>query len=204
MCMEKSLWEKAVEFHGHVCPGLAIGYKVAKLALDNLHEGRAEDEEVIAIVENDACGIDAIMVMTGCTLGKGNLIFKDTGKQVYTFGSRNSKKAFRISVDGNIIHGNPEMRELFKKVIEGSATPEERAECDRLREQKMDEILNMPVEKFATVKEVDFKVPGKARLFTSVACSCCGEYAMEPRTRNQNGKTVCLDCFEDYSRTIKN
>lgn len=202
MCMEKTSWEKAVEFHGHVCPGLAIGYRVAGIALDYLHEGRAEDEEVIAIVENDACGVDAIMVMTGCTLGKGNLIFKDTGKQVYTFGSRNSKKAVKISVNGNILQGNPEMRELHQKVMEGAASPAEKAEYNRLRQERLDVFLNMPEEQFATVKEVDFVVPGRARLFTSVECACCGEYAMEPRTRNQKGKVVCLDCFDDYSRTI--
>ncbi len=202
MCLEKTSWEKAVEFHGHVCPGLAIGYKVAKLALDNLHEGRAKDEEIIAIVENDACGIDAIMVMTGCTLGKGNLIFKDTGKQVYTFGSRNAEKAIRISVNGSILQGNPEAQELHQKVITGTASLAEKEEYKKQRQQKMNDILKMPNEQFAMVKEVDFNVPGQARLFPSVECSYCGEYAMEPRTRNQNGKTVCLDCFEAYSRTI--
>ncbi|MCL5982480.1 MAG: FmdE family protein [Firmicutes bacterium] len=203
MSMEKTPWEKAVEFHGHVCPGLAIGYKVAELALANLQEDRADDEEIIAIVENDACGIDAIMVMTGCTLGKGNLILKETGKQVYTFGSRNSKNAIRISVNGNILQRSPEMRELQDKVMAGNATPSERTECDRLREQMMDKILKMPAEQFATLKKVDFAVPGKASLFSSVQCASCGEYAMEPRTRNQNGNIVCLDCFGDYSRTIK-
>lgn len=202
MCMEKTSWEKAVEFHGHVCPGLAIGYRVAGIALDYLREGRAEDEEMVAVVENDACGVDAIMVMTRCTLGKGNLIFKDTGKQVYTFGSRHSQKAVRISVNGEIGQRNPETRELFQKVMEGSATPAEKAEYDTLRRQRIDEILKMPAEKFATVKEVGFHLPGKARLFPSVKCASCGEYAMEPRTRNQNGKVVCLDCFEDYSRVI--
>ena len=204
MGAEKPLWAKVVEFHGHVCPGLAIGYRVAEIALSNLEEKRAGDEEIIAIVENDACGIDAIMVVTGCTLGKGNLIFKDTGKQVYTFGSRGSDKAIRISVDGELIHGNPEMRELFQKVIEGSATAEERAHCDSMREQKLNDILTMPKEKFAAVKEVEFELPGKARLFSSLKCAGCGEYVMEPRTRNQNGKVVCLDCFESYNRTIKN
>ncbi len=203
MNVDKASWEKAVEFHGHVCPGLAVGYRVAEIALANLQEKRADDEEIVAVVENDACGIDAIMVVTGCTPGKGNLIFKDTGKQVYTFGCRGSEKAVRISVDGEILHGNPEMRKLFQKVIEGSATPEERAHCDRLREQKMDDILAMPKERFAMVREVEFNLPGKARLFSSLKCACCGEYAMEPRTRNQNGKVVCLDCFESYNRSIK-
>ncbi|MGI6096504.1 MAG: FmdE family protein [Dethiobacteria bacterium] len=204
MCREKTSWEKAVDFHGHVCPGLAIGYRVAEIALDYLHEVKAEDEEMVAIVENDACGVDAIMVMTGCTLGKGNLIFKDTGKQVYTFGSRNSQKAIRISVNGETAQRDPKTRELFQKVIDGSATSVEKKEYERLRKQRIDEILNMPVEKFAMVKEVDLHLlPGKARLFPSVKCSNCGEYAMEPRTRNQNGKVVCLDCFEDYSRVFK-
>jgi len=201
--MEKTPWERAVEFHGHVCPGLAIGYRVAELALANLEEDRAYDEEIIAVVENDACGIDAIMVMTGCTLGKGNLILKETGKQVYTFGSRNSKKAIRISVNGNIWQRSTKMKELQDKVMAENATHSEKTEYDRMREQMMDNLLKMPAEQFATIKKVDFAVPGKARLFSSVQCASCGEYAMEPRTRNQNGNIVCLDCFGDYSRTIK-
>jgi formylmethanofuran dehydrogenase subunit E len=204
MTFGKASWEKVVEFHGHACPGLAVGYRVAEIALANLQEKRAADEELIAVVENDACGIDAIMVLTGCTLGKGNLIFKDIGKQVYTFGSRGSDKALRISVNGEILHGNPEMRELFQKVIEGSATAEERAQSNKLREQKMENILSMQADEFAMVKEVAFKLPEKARLFSSLKCACCEEYAMEPRTRNQDGKVVCLDCFENYSRTMKN
>ncbi len=201
--MDKTMWEKVVEFHGHVCPGLAIGYKVAGIALEHLQESRAEDEEVMAVVENDACGVDAIMVMTGCTLGKGNLIFKDTGKQVYTFGSRNSEKAVRISVNGNILQGSREIRELHKKIMEDAASEAEKEAYQILRQQIIDDILKMPGGQFASVKEVAFAVPGKARLFPSLQCGCCGEYAMEPRTRNQNGKVVCLDCFDDYTRTIK-
>ncbi len=203
MSLGNTDWERAAAFHGHICIGLTIGYRVAQIALAALQERRAADEEMIAIVENDACGIDAIMVLTGCTPGKGNLIFRDTGKNVYTFGSRNSGKALRISVNGDILQSSSEMRALQRKVIEGSATAADRAAYERHRDSKMKDLFNMPVDKFAVVKEVDFAVPGKARLFPSVKCSSCGEYAMEPRTRNQNGKIVCLDCFEDYSRTIK-
>ena len=44
--------------------------------LDSIH---AADEEIVAIVENDACGVDALQCVTGCTFGKGNLIFRDYG-----------------------------------------------------------------------------------------------------------------------------
>lgn len=203
MSFESAGWKRAAEFHGHICVGLTIGYRVAKIALAALKEERAADEEIIAVVENDACGVDAIMVLTGCTPGKGNFIFRDTGKSVYTFGSRNSGKAIRISVNGDILQGDPGAQALQRKVIERSAIAAELAAFERHRDEQMAAIMAMPQEKFASIRAVDFAVPGKARLFSSVKCSACGEYAMEPRTRNQDGKVVCLDCFEDYTRTIK-
>lgn len=39
-------------FHGHMCPGLAIGIRAAEAALDQIGP-HAEDEEVVAIVETD-------------------------------------------------------------------------------------------------------------------------------------------------------
>ena len=55
--MHKELWDKCVAFHGHSCPGLAIGFRAATLALEllGLEEG-ARDEELVCVTENDACG----------------------------------------------------------------------------------------------------------------------------------------------------
>src|SRR5512147_1538276 len=89
----------AIQFHGHLCPGLALGYRVAKAALRELGAERPEDEELVAVVENDSCAVDAIQFITGCTFGKGNLIFRDYGKHVYTFYDRATGKAVRISED---------------------------------------------------------------------------------------------------------
>ena len=86
-------WEDCAQFHGHKCPGLAIGYRAAVLAMEKLglSEG-SQDEELVCISENDACGVDAIQVITGCTAGKGNLIFHMTGKEAYSFYCRKSGK----------------------------------------------------------------------------------------------------------------
>ncbi|MBF7082943.1 TraR/DksA C4-type zinc finger protein [Desulfallas sp. Bu1-1] len=201
MCMEKTPWEKAIEFHGHSCPGLAIGYRVSEIALKRLSEMRSPDEELVAIVENDACGVDAVMLITGCTLGKGNLIYRDLGKQVYTFGSRNGNRALRIAVNGEILHRpDPELAELRQKVFGGTASQEEKARFQAAQARRIEEILHMPEEKFCKVEEIDFTFPSKARIFPSVKCSRCGELVMEPRARVRDGKFVCLDCFEDYSR----
>jgi len=77
-------WQKCIEFHGHTCPGLAIGFQAARVLMERLGVLRAPDEELVAIVETDACGADAIQVMTGCTFGKGNFVFKDYGKHAFS------------------------------------------------------------------------------------------------------------------------
>ncbi|KJS17724.1 MAG: formylmethanofuran dehydrogenase [Peptococcaceae bacterium BRH_c4b] len=201
MCMEKTPWERAIEFHGHSCPGLAIGYRVAGVALTKLNELRAADEELVAIVENDACGVDAIMLLTGCTLGKGNLLYRDHGKQVYTFGSRNSNRALRISVNGAALHRHdPAAAELRKKVFGGAATAEEKEKFHGLQAARTDQILNMPEEKFCIAEEIDFKMPDKARIFNSVQCGSCGEYVMESRARVKEGHFVCIPCADNYTR----
>lgn len=70
-------------FHGHRCPGLATGIRVAEVALREIGP-HSIDEEVVAIVETDNCAVDAIQYLTGCTFGKGNLIHRDYGKNVFT------------------------------------------------------------------------------------------------------------------------
>ena len=42
-------FERCIVFHGHVCPGLAIGYRAAKAGMEWLGEQRAEDEEIVCV-----------------------------------------------------------------------------------------------------------------------------------------------------------
>jgi formylmethanofuran dehydrogenase subunit E len=120
--MESEDFKRCERFHGHVCPGLAIGYQASKAALGWLEENRAVDEEIVVIVENDACCVDAIQVMTGCTFGKGNFIFKDHGKMVFTFFSRNTGKGVRVSMNPGVLNPDEKYRQLIEKVRENKAT----------------------------------------------------------------------------------
>jgi len=96
--MNSKDFKKCEAFHSHVCPGLSIGFQAARTALDRLREGRAEDEEMVAVAETDACSTDAIQVLTGFTFGNGNFIYKDHGKIVLTFFSRNTCKGIRVDL----------------------------------------------------------------------------------------------------------
>ena len=89
-------WEKCVAFHGHECGGLTIGYKAALYAIELLDLEFSDDEQVVCISENDACGVDAIQVMLGCSIGKGNLLFHMTGKQAFSFYDRSTGQSVRL------------------------------------------------------------------------------------------------------------
>jgi formylmethanofuran dehydrogenase subunit E len=174
--MNFSFWEKARAFHGHACPGLAIGVKVCEAVVEKMGASPSFDEELVCIVENDACGVDAIQALVSCTFGKGNLIYKNTGKNAYTFFDRQKGKAMRF---------------FFKKKIQGME-----------REAFQQSLLDAPVDELFDYKEVDWEAPSHARIFASIPCEICGESAAENKIHIQNGKKVCLDCFTNYSRTI--
>jgi len=115
----KALWKKCVEFHGHECGGLTIGYKASLYAIALLGLGLggggnagclSADEEVVCISENDACGVDAIQVILGCSIGKGNLLFHMRGKQAFTFFDRKSGKSLRLHDPPGILRLLPKLR----------------------------------------------------------------------------------------------
>ena len=56
----------------------------------------SKDEDVVCVTENDACGVDAIQVLLGCSVGKGNLLFRLRGKQAFSFFNRKSGKSVRL------------------------------------------------------------------------------------------------------------
>jgi formylmethanofuran dehydrogenase subunit E len=162
-----------VRFHGHECPGLAIGYRMASAGLKAIESVRAEDEELVAIVENDACGVDALQCITGCTFGKGNLLFRDYGKHVCTIYSRSTRKGVRIVFHGKgVPDGIRKDREIFTEWI-----------------------LSSPQDSILSVTFVPVPEPEPARIRDSVHCTICGESVMESRIRNLDGKSVCIPCY---------
>ena len=192
--------QEAVRFHGHLCPGLVIGYRVVETARSVLGVERSEDEELVAIVENDACSVDAIQSLLGCTIGKGNLIYRDYGKQVYTIISRDSGKAIRIALKSDVLGRPPEIEALFQKAQKNEASAEEQEILNAFRQKRMEEFLQMEDADLFKIEEVQVSVPEKARIFKSVPCHYCGEKVMEPRARIRDGEVACIPCSIEYSR----
>lgn len=171
---EQQLWDACVAFHGHACGGLTIGYKAAVYAMELLGLTHAEDEAVVCIAENDACGVDAIQVILGCTVGKGNLLFHLRGKQAFSFYERNSGRSVRL-----VLKPTPDFPD---------------------KERKFRYLQDTPAAALFDKKETVLSLPERARLFVSKPCSCCGELTAESMLRLENGQLVCLDCSHPYRR----
>ena len=184
-------FKKAAEFHGHVCPGLAMGYRVARY-VKALYP-RSEDEELVCIAENKSCSVDAVQFLLGCTAGKGNLIVIDNGKQAFTFYSRNQGKALRIYFKGDVFAG---MDGLRQKMAAGNLTPAEKKEMEGMRSRIMEQILASRDEDLLDVREAEIPAPDKARIYPSLVCQECGERFMEIMGRTAEGKVLCKGCFE--------
>ena len=167
-------WQDCAAFHGHECGGLTIGYKAALYAIELLELELSDDEQVVCISENDACGVDAIQVMLGCSLGKGNLLFHMRGKQAFTFFNRKTGKSVRLLLKPT--PGNMTREESFAYLQAGQ-----------------------PRDLFE-VTPVKLRLPEQARLFDSYICDCCGEKTGANWIRLAGGKKLCLDCYETYDR----
>ncbi len=188
--------DQVVRFHGHMCPGLAMGIRAAEVALDQVGP-HSVDEEVVAVVETDMCGVDAVQFLTGCTFGKGNLVHRDFGKNAYTFIRRSDGKAVRISTrPGGGGPPDPEWEGLFAKVRSGTASPDERRRFGAIHQQRSESVLAAPLEQLYEVREIDVEAPKPARIHVSVECASCGEPTMETRIRRLDGRELCLPCFE--------
>ena len=167
-------WQDCVAFHGHECGGLTIGYKASLYAIELLNLEFSADEQVVCIAENDACGVDGIQVMLGCSIGKGNLLFHMRGKQAFSFYNRKTGTSVRL---------------VLKPKREGMTREESFAYYQSCEPKDMFD-----------VKDATIRLPEKARLFDSYICDCCGERTASNWIRLAGGRKLCLDCYEGYDR----
>jgi formylmethanofuran dehydrogenase subunit E len=187
--------KRCVSFHGHLCPGLVYGYLVSKEARRLLDLDRSRDEEVVAISENDTCAVDALQFLLGTTAGKGNLILRDYGKNVFTVLKRSDKRAFRFSRKHQYTYEGPRPEEFDR--LEAAFAAGEATTAQRLRQKllKSLDLLAKPFDRVFDTAPVDIPEPPYAPLAPSEACAECGEMTMSTRmVDTDDGRRLCIPC----------
>ena len=174
--------DKTIAFHGHSCPGLAIGIRTAELAMEKLTDAGSGD--VVCVTETDMCAVDGIQYLTGCTFGKGNLVHRDYGKPGFTFYDRKTGRGFRALFRDDALKQVP--------VPEGMDG----------KKARIHQVMAADLASLFTVKPVDRSPVRGARILASVTCEGCGEAVMESRLRRFDGQDLCIPCFKKVEQKI--
>lgn len=197
------LLREAEVAHGHLCAGQVLGVRMAMLGVGllGIDDPRGKDRKRIAtFVEIDRCATDAIMVVTGCRLGKRALKFRDWGKMAATFVEltvplerpvpAQAIRAVRISA-----------RETSKELARGLY-----AEITDKNQQQMRAYRELSDDQLFTVQWVKVDVPPEdlpGYKGLRVTCVSCGEGINFQREIRRDGKTLCRGCAgERYYQPI--
>ena len=137
-------FEEIANAHGHRCPGIAIGYKMAKAAAE-----WAGEEPVRVYSTTTRCPLDALRHTFRLT--DETLTIEDKGELHFILEKADGSKLFIDEVPGSKIK-NEEGDKLREKVRSGIASEEETARFNEIQEELLEQAFNTPDEKLFTVK----------------------------------------------------
>jgi formylmethanofuran dehydrogenase subunit E len=176
--------EDASVAHGHLCAGQVLGVRMAMLGLKKLgleDPQGADRKRIVTFVEIDRCATDAVMVVTGCRLGKRALKFRDWGKMAATFVDAQTGRAVRVSA-----------RESSKGLAQ-SMYPE----IGDKNKQQMRAYQEMTDEQLFQTQAVHVELPPEelpGYKGERVVCERCGEGINFRREVRRGGKVLCRAC----------
>jgi formylmethanofuran dehydrogenase subunit E len=185
--------DDAAVAHGHLCAGQVLGVRMAMLGLKKLglEDPQGKDRKrIVTFVEIDRCATDAVMVVTGCRLGKRALKFRDWGKVAATFVDVETGKAIRVAA-----------RESSKALAK-SMHPEI---LDK-NQQQMLAYREMPDDQLFQTQLVHVELPPEefpGYKGERIVCAQCGEGINFRREVTLGSKIVCRGCAgERYYEAI--
>lgn len=185
----------ALEFHGHRCPFMPLGFRMGQAAMAELGVDREPDHTLHVIAElgeghPQICLMDGIQIATGATFGKALIEKTHWGKLAATFWYP-GKTAVRFALRADFLDrfGSQEFFAYRKRGIEPSMIPAEvtQAAIDWTMSLADDEI-------FVVTKRADFSYAPPKGSFDKSLCTACGEYVFERYVRLRDGKPYCIPC----------
>jgi len=193
----KNWLEFGQKFHGHKCPAMPNGLRVGAAALNKLGVERTGDSNIHVILELGdnhcaTCFADGVQVITGCTLGKGNIEKSHKGKWGLTLIDKATNRAVRVTPRAEAMMANKKS-EFFTKYRMVGVAPTKVP--DEVVQPLVDMVMAAPEEKMMIVSEMfTYEWPKETHSFDGFVCEECGEMVVEQYGRVKGNKKVCIDC----------
>jgi formylmethanofuran dehydrogenase subunit E len=195
---------KAAEIHSHFCPGIALGvmasvYGLWELGVESMYfDGIMED--LVAVVEVNACFADGVQAVSGCTLGNNALVFRDLGRLAVTFARREEETAVRVRVAPDFVslvnHAAPRFYPLLEKVIKNrEGSPEDIEDFKEQARTAAFSLVQEPFERLLAAEPLKAALPKPAPVKPSIVCPMCGEEIMGTKiVRHGPNQGLCFTC----------
>ena len=151
------LYDRIASFHGHRCPGIAYGLRVSLAGL-----ARMESKFITPLIihsDTRRCAIDAIQVVTGCTLGNGKLKISGEDNHIFTFVHENENKGWRINIKRIEVEETAEEAEAASLHADGNCSPLVLERMAQRLEKKIIAILNAPENEVLDIEFVNGILP---------------------------------------------
>lgn len=178
--LERALAE-AQAFHGHMCPGQLLGVRLALLGVRYVGvEDPKRSKSLIAWVEVDRCGADAVQTVTGCKPGKRTLKLVDYGKLAATFLNTETGEAARVVARSD---SRERAMQLYPDL------PKYDAQMKTYRTLPDDQLFDV---QRVRVEVGEYDRPGKPVL--RVTCVLCGEEVNDARHIEGDDGPICKAC----------
>lgn len=191
-----ALVDEVMAFHGHLCPGASLGFRVGEVVLQRL--GRhSKQNQLVGVVETNLCSIDPIQYLTCCTFGKRNLIYRDHGKSIFTFWRRSDGSGIRIVANPDGVGArNPELWEIHERIHAKTATPEEIEHFETTQAGRQRDILVADLDDLFRIEEPTEEMPPAPAPLAPVFCARCGEPTLGSHVQQVGDEQLCRPCSE--------
>ena len=115
--------KRYARIHGHICFGLAMGYRAGKIAREEFGVSSTKDKgEMVVWVETGNCAQDGVELITLCTCQDiGKLMLKENTKYVFIFFHQGLNKALRLVARSEIMEVYRPIAALKEKIRQKTA-----------------------------------------------------------------------------------
>jgi len=141
-------FETIAKAHGHTCPGIALGYKIAVAAA----KWSGSDTNISVVSHTTRCPLDAIKQTFDLKKHPERLIVDDTNTVSFVLEKIDGSKLFIDEVPNTKLTSK-ELHMLKEKIAANTATPEDIARHTAIQNEFLHIMLNTPNEKLFTIRE---------------------------------------------------
>ncbi len=193
--IDRADFDALVAFHGCYCLDIALGYRVVKALSREMGDELCNPKHVVAYAGAPTCAIDALQQLAGCTLGKRNLYYTNSGKSSFVLQNTVSGKAARAYCHYWDDFDHEALRRQRQEANDPvTGTLEKKQALRDALTLGVNTILSLPEDELFKLSWVDMPLPPKFSKYRSAACALCGEYAKHDLLLEQSGKKICAEC----------